>query len=265
MTARVSRRLLLPGLLLAPALGAALWRHGRAEQPEIVRIELAQGRAQLILDKRRDTGAWVVASADDAPGDPARIAEFVDSVLALWPEGSASVPLPAGEPMELRLTAADDRVVRHLALWPGAARRLPDGAPFASPLRLPPLAPSAWSTLRPPVIDPADFLSVTLVGPDGAVALDPAGRAALAADLRGLDAAGWLPARQLDWSAASYVQARRRDGPIVEIQRLTRSDGRRFLRFTSDRDPALRALRFFAFPVTGPAAGRDAGRSGAGQ
>lgn len=219
---------------------------------------MALGRDQLVLDRRQDTGQWVIASAHDAPGDPERIAALVKALLALDPRGPAR-PLPAEEPMELRLTGADDRVVRHVALWPGVARLLPNGAPFATAMTRPDLAPSAWSTLAPPAIDPARLVAAEAIGPDGAIPLAPAERAALAEDLRQLQANGWVPARRLDWTTASYVQARRTDGAVVEIQRLELPDGRRFVRLTSDRDPALRAVRFFAFPLPSAVEGRAGG------
>ncbi len=235
-------------LLLLAAVTAAALLQLRPEPPAIVRIELARGRDQLVLQRRRDTGAWVIASAEDAPGDSARIAALIASLRALERGGPAAA-VPAGEPLELRLTTEDDRTAAHHALWPGVARRLPGGAPFATSLALPTLAPSAWSTLAPPVIDPATLVEARAIRPGAAILLDAAERAALAADLGALAAAGWVPARQLDWTTASYVQARRRDGSVVELQRLALADGRRFARLTSDRDPALRAVRHFAFPI----------------
>jgi hypothetical protein len=246
-------------LLLAIAAGAALLLRPGPGMPDIKRVEMALGRDQLVIERRRDTGQWVIASANDAPGDPERIGQLVDALLS-FDGGSPVAALPPDEPMELRLTAADGRVLRHLALWPGVARALPDGAPFATSLDRPELAPSAWSTLAPPAIDPAMLVTAVAIGPGGATALPPADRAALAADLGGIGAAGWVPARQLDWTTASYVQATRSDGVVVEIQRLTLGDGRRFIRLTSDRDPALRAVRFFAFPLPDASGASKGGR-----
>ncbi len=240
-------------MLAGVAAALALLLRPGPDRPEIARVELAQGRDQLVLQRRLDTGQWVIASADDAPGDAARIETLIDTALAVEFDGPAAA-LPAAEPLELRLTARDDRVLRHLALWPGVARELPDGAPFASRLALPKLAPSAWSSLRPPVIDPAAILAARLVRPEGATDLAPAEVATLAASLARLSADGWVPARALDWTVADYVQATRADGAIIEIQRLALPDGRRFVRLTSDRDPALRASRFFAFALEAPVA-----------
>lgn len=242
-------------LLLAATLvfGAVLLlRSGRlADAPAVTRVELAQGRDQLVLEARRDTGAWVLASAHDAPGDPERIAAFVEAVRNL--EEGAPAERPAGDPVEVRLTAEDGTVIRHLALWPGIAEARPIGRPFTSTLPVPDLRPSAWSRLAPPAIDPAGIVAARRITPAGATELDAAALAALAAELAALSADGWVPARSLDWSAAEYLQVTRADGEILEIQRLARPDGRPFVRLTAERDPAFRAVRFFAFPVAVPA------------
>lgn len=247
---------LRPALLLVAAavvFGAVflLRSGGVADAPAVSRIEMAQGRDQLVLEVRRDTGAWVLASAHDAPGDAERIAAFVEAVRDL--EEGAPAERPAGEPLEVRLTAEDGTVIRHLALWPGIAEARPIGRPFVSTLPVPDLGPSAWSRLAPPAIDPAGLVAARRITPAGATALDPAARAALAAELASLSADGWVPARSLDWSAAEYLQVTRADGEILEVQRLARPDGRRFVRLTAERDPAFRAVRFFAFPVAAPA------------
>ncbi|WP_448582101.1 hypothetical protein [Thermaurantiacus sp.] len=253
------RWLLVFFLLLAGAVVAGLLLKPAEKAPPIVRVEMAIGREQLILERRRDTGAWVIASANDAPGDAERIDQLVKSVLALK-EGAAAAARPADEPMQIRLTSAAGRVVRHIALWPQVARTLPDGRPFLTDFAPPELSPSAWSTLAPPPLNLADLQSAEAIGPGGPTPLPPAKRAALRADLEGLGARGWVLARTLDWTAATYVQARRADGAVIEIQHLTLADGRRFVRLTSDRDPALRSVRFFAFRLPDSPAGTKVAR-----
>lgn len=248
------RRLLLPLALLVGlvAAGLLLWPRGgffpgAPSADSIYRVEIAQGRAQVVLEKRLDTGEWIIPSAEDAPADPARVTGLVRALLALSPGDPVAVP--DGEPIAVRLSDRSGEPVAFAGVWPGVVQRLPDGPAVAAALPAIPLAPSPWSTLAAPRIAASDVVSAVRVTADGPRELDGGERAALARDLAALSADGFVPARLIDWSGASYFQVRLADGRTLEVQLVQGDAGARFARLTAETDPAFRQLRRFAFPV----------------
>jgi hypothetical protein len=247
--------LVVAGLALAAMVAWAFLPRGGffPESPKpgaVYRVEIAHGRKQVVLERKLDTGQWVIASADAAPADAAKVQRLVSAVLSLRPGDPVAVP--DGEPVALRLSDRNGEALAFAGVWNGVLRRLPDGPAIRAQLPEIELEPSAWSTLAAPRIGVADVVGGSRFAADGEVALDPEELQRVMRDLAAISSAGWRPARELDWTGAAYVQLRLADGRIVEMQQTQDVGGNRYIRLTAEADPALRALRFFAFPVAGP-------------
>lgn len=260
MQEAINRRGLVLALALLPFLIfglAALW-HGQMTEAlfpdmpgakDIGRIEIARGTEQIVLHRKLDTGAWVLLSADDAPGDKARIEAVLKALRDLRGTPVATdTPLPRREGLELRLSDRKGREVGHAVFWTGQASRLPEQRRLDL-RKIPalPLWPSAWSTLEPPKIAADDIVSATRITPGTAVALAEPEVRALAKLLSELSATGFVPARQVNWAAADYVQAKTRSGALIEVQAAPAGQGSYHVRLTSDSLPGVRAVRAFAF------------------
>ncbi len=257
------QRGLVLALLLLPFLifgGLALWRDAGTEPvfpdlgvaSDVARIEIARERAQVVLE-RRGNGRWVLLSADDAPGDAARIAAAVQQLRGLrGTPVAADSPLPHREGIEVRLSDATGQMVGHARFWTDQAMRLP-GEQRLDIAKAPalPLWPSAWSSLQPPTIVAEELVAARRITPGGATALAPRDVAALGALLAGLSATDFVPARTVNWAGADYVQATLRDGAIIEVQAIPAGDGRYHVRLTSDSIAAIRLARAYAFRIEG--------------
>jgi len=260
MPTAANRRGLVLALALLPFIIFGLQALWRATQTEVLfpampgardigRIEIARGTEQVVLHRKLDTGAWVLLSAEDAPGDKARIEATLEALRALRGEPvAAGMPAPRREGLELRLSDRKGREVGHAIFWTGEASRLPDRRRLGlQQIPALPLWPSAWSTLQPPKIAPEDIVSATRISPGKAEPLSASQVRALSNLLAGLSATGFVPARQVNWAAADYVQAVTRSGALIEVQAAPAGKGEYHLRLTSDRLPEVRAVRAFAF------------------
>lgn len=214
---------------------------GLQDIDQAARIELAQGRAQLVLHRRRDTGQWEIASAEDAPASADRIALFLQDLAALKP-GEGRAP-PSGEPMTLRVSDREGKALAEAELWPGVLRLAAGGPSASTGLRMPSLDPAQWSALEAPriaairaILRPAAGGLQPVAGPEAA---------ALEAALSRLQPDAWVPARQLNWAGATYYQIET-DAGLIEAQVTDTPDGR-FVRLTAESLPGIRRLRAFAF------------------
>jgi hypothetical protein len=253
------QRGLVLALVLLPFLifGAfALWRTlattavfpGLPAAGDIARIEIAREREQVVL-ARQANGRWVLLSADEAPGDDARIAAAIRQLRELRGTAvAADTPPPRREGVEIRLTDAAGKTVGHARFWTDEAMPMPGGQRLAI-AKAPalPLWPSAWSALQPPGIAAVDVVSARRITPAGATDLSEADVRALAAMLAGLSATGFVPARTVNWAGADYVQVTLRGGGVVEAQAVPADDGGHHVRLTSDTLPDVKAARAFAF------------------
>lgn len=244
--------LLIGGLALREQRGREALLPGLGSPDEVGRIEIARGREQVVIARRQDTGQWEILSAADAPGDAARIEAAIRRLADLRapavPEGR---PPPRREPLEVRLTGRDGRELGHAALWTDEARRLPDGPRLAlekAPAL--PLWPSAWSSLRPPPIDPTNVARVERLTAAGAEPLDSEAAAEVARLLAGLTPKDFMPGTAVNWAGARQVRVTLTDGQVIDVQQVSDGERRYFLRLASETDPAIRAARRFAFRVT---------------
>lgn len=253
-----ARPILLAALALGLlALGVVLLRPRDTLFPALdpaaaLRIEMAQGRDQLVLARPGPTAEWSILSADDAPADAAKVAGLLQRLARLAPGDAGAAP--AGAPLDLRVTGAGARVLAEGRLWPGAVAT-PGAPPRAAPgLHLPDLAPSGWSTLAPPALPAAAVVSAARVTPAGPAPLSPAATARLAGALAAL-AGDWQPARALNWAGAPYFQLRLADGALIEVQLAADARGRGFVRLNSPDRTDIARLRAFAFaaPALDPA------------
>lgn len=213
---------------------------------QVARIEMARGREQVVLERDR-LGAWVVVSAADAPGDARKVATLVGELAAIRLAGDTAAP-PRREPLEIRLSDFAGREVGRAAFAPGLVITRPDGEAY--PLaRTPALAlwPSAWSTLRAPVLTPAQVRSVTLVGPEGARPLGTLDGKAWADALSRVRAEGFVAGRTINWAGARYLQLRLADGTVVEAQVVPDRREGGWVRFNAEKPGAWRDSRRFAF------------------
>ena len=261
MAEGAGRRGLVLALVLLPFLifgGAALWRTlgTQAVFPDlgrvgaVARIEIARGTDQVVLG-RRANGAWVLLSADEAPGDAARIEATLHTLQALrGVPTAAGTPLPRREGLEIRLLDKDGGTLGHARFWTDQVSVMPDETrlDIAKAPALP-LWPSAWSTLQPPAIRADAVVSARRITPAGATDLPPDAVVALGRLLAGLSAKDFVPARTVNWAGADYVQATMRDGAIIEVQSVPAGDGRYHVRLTSEQMAAVRLARPFAFRV----------------
>lgn len=249
--------MLFPLLLLA--VGVVVTRDDRAtvmpglgSADAVYRIEMARDREQVVLARRLDTGAWVVASAADAPGDTVRIEALIDRLRRLSGPALDAAP-SAREPLELRLTARDGRVLGHAGFLAGAAQgRDSDGRPTGPWIALAqtpalPLWPSAWSSLSPPRIAATDVATVERVTADGPGRLSDADAARVALRLERLSAVGFLPASAINWAGAEAFRVTLADGQVIDLQTVPDGEGGFHLRLTSDTLAEVRAARAFAF------------------
>lgn len=245
---------LLPFLLLAIGLARTTVGTERllpmlSEASDVGRIELARGREQVVLVRRLDTGAWVLASAADAPGDVARVEAAIEALARLRGRPVADgAPAPRREPLRVRIEGREGIILGDAALWADEAHALPDGPRLAivAPPALP-LWQSAWSSLEAPRIDPNDVVAAQRIGPGGPEALPEAERKAIAALLARLDTREFRAAAGLDWSRADAVRLTLADGAIVDLQLRAAPGNGLYLRMTSDRRSDVRAVRRFAF------------------
>ena len=258
MLEALQRRGVVLALLLLPLLvfgGAAVWRTMTSaavfpdlpDADDITRIEIARERQQVVL-ARQPGGRWLLISADDAPGDAARISTTIRELRAMrGTMVAAGAPSQRREGVEVRLTDRSGAVVGHARFWTDEAMRLPaqQRLTIADAPALP-LWPSAWSSLRPPAIAADALVSARRITPAGATELSRPAVRALGAQLAGLSASGFAPARTLNWVGADYVQATTRDGSLIEVQAIPADDGYH-VRLTSDRAAEIRAARAFAF------------------
>lgn len=259
------RRRLRPWLLAALAAaiivvaGQQLWLRrgepafpGVARASDVARIEMARGREQVVLARRADTGAWAVLSAADAPGNEQRIAGTIAALADLRgtvaADGGAR---PSIEPMEIRLSDADGKVLGHARLRPGVVERVDDGVAVAvTALPALPLWQSAWADLAPPRIAPDEIIAVHRLGPDGRVAMAPQDAAAVGEMLGRLSAQGFVAAATAPWAGARMVQLTLADGALVDVQQVPAGEGMFLVRMTSDKRTDVRLAREWAFRTT---------------
>lgn len=257
-------RAVVLALLLAPLLifGIQHWRTSAGtelllpglDRAAVARIEIARGRDQVVIARRMDTGAWEVLSAADAPGNGERIAATLDRLAELrgrpFPEGA---PPERREPLEIRLSDAQGRVVGHAAFWSGAAARLPEGPRLAIDAPPPlPLWQSAWATLTPPRIEPGEVATVERLTPDGPVPLPTDAAVEVATMLGSLTATDFVSGAAVSWAGARLLRVRLADGQAIDVQQVPDGEGRYHLRLTSDTRTDVRAARRFAFRVSEP-------------
>jgi hypothetical protein len=198
-----------------------------------------------------DTGQWEILSAADAPGNAARIEAAIGTLVRLRgqavPDGT---PPPRREPLEVRLSDRDGKVLGHAGFWSREAARLPDG-PRLSVADLPalPLWQSAWSSLKPPLIVPGEVAAVERLTPDGPVALSTDAAVEVARVLGGLSATDFVSGATVSWAGARLLRVRMADGSAIDLQQVPDGEGRYHLRLTSDTRTDVRAARRFAFRV----------------
>jgi hypothetical protein len=218
----------------------------------VVRIEMARGRDQVVLARRADTDGWIVASAADAPGDVARIEALVSRLGRLSGPPLEGPPSPR-EPLEVRLTGRDGRVLGHAGFLTGAAQAR-DGSgrpagPWIALSQTPalPLWPSAWSSLTPPRIVAAQVAHVDRIRADGRERLPVPEAARVALRLERLSAVGFVDAARVNWAGAEAFRVTLADGQAIDLQTVPDGEGGFFLRLTSDTLAEVRAARGFAF------------------
>lgn len=231
---RAGRQAVLPGL--APA--------------DVARIEMAQGRAQVVLQRRPE--GWVVLSAADAPASEDRINALFAALADLRGRPLAgTVPPQRREPLRLRLLDSRGEPIGDLGFWATEVRALPDGPRLA--IDTPPalaLWPSAWSTLQPPRIDPAKIARVERLTLDGPVQLADADAARVADMLGRLSATGFVAGATVDWRGGRMLRVTLVDGAHIDLQQVPDGEGWHFLRLTSDTEADVRRVRRFAFRVS---------------
>lgn len=237
--------LVVPLLLLVIGVG----RDGRGDglfpglQPDAVhRVEMARGRQQVILARRADTGRWAVLSAADAPARDDRVLRLLDGLAGI--RGKPVTDRGRGEPLEIRLSAADGTILGHAAIRPGIATRLPEGTALAvTGLPALPLWQSAWADVTAPRIAPTDIVGVRRGGqPADEDALTAARRLATGLSARGLVAAG-----SVNWAGATSVQLMLANGDRVDIQQVPDGPGAWLVRLNAEERPDIRAARVYAF------------------
>lgn len=259
-----SRRLVL-ALLLAPMLffGFLAWRDQAGTEPvlpqfdaaDVHRMELQRAGQRLTLtrgDGDSDGGDWRIPSAADAPGDAVRIQAALQRLANM--EGKPidpAAPPPAREPMVVRLFDKSGAPMAEAAFWGAEARRLPDGARLAiqKPPALP-LWPSAWSSQKPPRIDPATVVKAERLTPAGPVQLSDAQAAEVATLLGRLSSEDFVAASSVDWSGAGMLRVTLLDGSLIDLAQVPDGEGRFHLRLASDTQADVRASRRLAFRVS---------------
>ncbi|MBS3962295.1 MAG: hypothetical protein KGZ61_10775 [Sandarakinorhabdus sp.] len=259
----MSTRALLLALLLAPLLllGGIEIRHflgsekllpGLGAPSDVARVEIVRDREQVILARRKDSGAWEILSAADAPADAARIEAAITRLAALRGQPVApDAPPPRRAPLQVRLIDREGNELGHAAFWTGAGQALPDGRRLALATQPAlPLWPSAWTTLVPPVIDPGDVAAAQILSADGAVELSLHQAVAVAEMLGGLSAQDFQGSASVNWAGARQIRVLLADGSSIDLQQVSDGDGRYFLRMTSDSRTDIREARRFAFRVS---------------
>lgn len=262
-----TRRLVL-ALLLAPVLffGFVALREqvGRERAlphfspDEVARIELSHAGEELVLSRKAAAGPdgaqWSIPTAADAPGDAARIRAALVRLAKL--EGKpvdSDAPAPAAkrEPVILRLLDAKGKPLAEAAFWSREVRPIPDGPLLAieKPPALP-LWPSAWSSQKPPRIDPSTVVKAERLTPEGPVALPDSDAAEIAAMLGGLSAGDFVAASGVDWMGARMVRVTLLDGSAIDLAQVPDGEGRFHLRLASDTRADVRASRRLAFRVS---------------
>ena len=167
---------------------------------------------------------------------------------------------PAGPaPVEVRLADAEGHDITRIAFWSGQAQRLAAGAatddgPLLTLRRQPqlPLWASPWSSLRPPRIDAARLAKVERFTHDGLQPLGDGAAAGAALVLGKLTAVQFIPAFDLNWTRAEMLRLTMRDGTVIDAAQTADREGRLYLRFESDGDPDVEAVRRFAFRTAEP-------------
>lgn len=258
-----TRRLVL-ALLLAPILifGILALREQAGRErvlprfsvEDVGRIEIAHSGQTLMLARSEGKDDWIIPSAADAPGDPGRIAAALQRLAKL--EGKpvdAAVPPPNREPVRVRLVDRAGKPLAEGAFWSREARALPDGPRLAleKPPALP-LWPSAWSSQKPPAIDPATVVKVERLTADGPLALPDEAAAGVAAMLGRLSAGDFVAGSSVDWSGARLVRVTLVDGSAIDLAQVPDGEGRYHLRLASDTHADVRASRRLAFRVSEP-------------
>lgn len=215
---------------------------------EIHRVEMQAGDKRLILARQGE--GWIITSAAAAPGDTGRIEAALRALTRLRGR-PATVDQPGAERMTVTLYGATDHILGAAGFRTGEAVPIaPDGTrgPRLMVNRLPALPhwPSAWSSLRPPVIAADSVVSASDITPEGMVPLAPAQRQQLADMLSGLAATGFVAAADHNWSGARTIRAQLRDGAAIDVQLLPADDGA-YVRMTSDQRQDVRNVRQYAF------------------
>ena len=189
-----------------------------------------------------------------APGDAARIDATVNGLADLRGKAlAADAPARPREPLEVRLSRRDGEVIGHAGFWSGEAVRRSDGLRVAlreTPAL--PLWPSAWSSLQPPKIEAESVLGAARITGDGVQVLDAADVGQIAGQLAALSAAGFVPARQLDWTGAKRLQLTLVDGARIDVEQVEAADGQTMIRLRSDSKADVQAVRKFAFRIGQP-------------
>jgi len=244
--------LLLGGLELKRIAGTQSLLPGLGSPADVARVEIARGREQVVMARRMDTGAWEILSAADAPGDAARIEAAITRLAALRGEPLPSgAPPPRREPLQVRLSDKAGNELGHAAFWTGEGQALPDGPrlSLASQPALP-LWPSAWTTLAPPQIDPADVAGAQRLSADGPADLPLAQTVAVAQMLGSLSARDFMGSATVNWAGARQLRVLLTDGSHIDLQQVSDGEGRFFLRMTSDSRTDVREARGYAFRVS---------------
>lgn len=244
--------LLLGGLELRRTLATERLLPGVGAPSEVARVEIARGRDQVVLARRMDTGAWEILSAADAPGDAARIEAAITRLAALRGEPlPPGAPPPRREPLQVRLSDKAGNELGHAAFWTAEGQALPDGARLA--LAVPPalpLWPSAWTSLEPPRIDPADVAGAQRLSADGPAEVPLSETVAVADMLGSLSARDFMGSASVNWAGARQLRVMLVDGSSIDLQQVSDGDGRFFLRMTSDTRADVREARRYAFRVS---------------
>lgn len=218
-------------------------------ETQVARIEIARGREQVVLVRRADTGQWEILSAADAPGDDRRIIAFIERMRALRGAPARTAPSPR-EPLEVRLTNAAGEALAHAGFWTGEAIRRSDGQRLTlQQTPAIPLWPSAWSSLKPPPFAPTDIRQVDRLTADGLAPATPQSGADISRILASLSSIGFVAGSSLRWQQANSYRVQLADGREIDVQIVRAEDGARYVRLTADADPAIRALRRYAFRV----------------